>query len=240
VSVCSEDLADSGVSSGGVSSGGVSSGGVSSGGVSSGGGGDGGHDSHGGGDGGNGGNASSTSSAATLSCEGWIETRWRAQTLMQWAILYVPPQCKADVSVCSVHVNFHGCIDLEWAHRRAWSNHLSLNEYAQANDIIVLYPQAKGTYEGAGVGCWNWVSYDDDPLFDTRDGYEAGMVASLLSDLQAAVDGATTAAANTTPDEVSKEVLDSKEQEGAEAGTDPEAVAEGATKAAATAELTAA
>jgi len=92
----------------------------------------------------------------------------RTQTLMQWAILYVPKQCEADVTACKLHVNFHGCSSTEWASRRQWASELDLNEYAESNDMIIMYPQAKGNVNGAGVGCWNWVSYDDDPLFDTR------------------------------------------------------------------------
>ena len=44
---------------------------------------------------------------------------------------------------------------------------IGLNEWAEANEIVVVYPQAAGS-ASAGEGCWNWASYDDDPLFDTR------------------------------------------------------------------------
>ena len=68
--------------------------------------------------------------------------------------------------------------------------------------VSVPPPQAKGDprNKGAGAGCWNWMSYDDDPLFDTRQGYEIGMVANLVNDLQNAVDQATSAAS--PPEEV--------------------------------------
>ena len=55
------------------------------------------------------------------------------------------------------------------------------------------------------MGCWNWVSYDDDPLFDTRQGYEIGMVANMLNDLQHAVNKAVRADAAVTPAEVEEE-----------------------------------
>ena len=46
------------------------------------------------------------------------------------------------------------------------------------------------------------MSYDDDPLFDTRQGYEIGMVANLVNDLQNAVDQATSADVASPPEEV--------------------------------------
>jgi len=120
----------------------------------------------------------------------------RKQTLMHWAILYVPRQCEADVSRCSVHVNFHGCMQTSWKPRRDWVRRLDLNEYAEANDVIVVYPQAKGNADGQGVGCWNWYDYTVDKWFDTQYGYELGTVANLLNDLQRAVSGATKVARN--------------------------------------------
>ena len=65
----------------------------------------------------------------------------RTQTLMQWAILYVPKQCEADVTACKLHVNFHGCSSTKWASRRQWASELDLNEYAESNDMIIMYPQ---------------------------------------------------------------------------------------------------
>jgi len=107
-------------------------------------------------------------------------------TLMKYAIAYVPPRCEADVRRCKLHVNYHGCDDLNWKNRLRWVKHLDLLEYAQSNDLVVLFPQARGD-NAVGVGCWNWVSYEDDPYFDTQWGVQLGTVVRMAADLRSAL-----------------------------------------------------
>ena len=64
---------------------------------------------------------------------------------------------------------------------------IGLNEWAEANEMIVVYPQAAGS-ASAGEGCWNWASYDDDPLFDTKHGAELTTIVHLVNDLQGALE----------------------------------------------------
>ena len=97
--------------------------------------------------------------------------------------MYVPTGCKgARLQACRVHVNYHGCTDKSWPDRLVWVNNIDLNEYAEANDIIVVYPQAAGSVS-SGVGCWNWASYEDDPLFDTQHGVQLQTVVKLVDNL---------------------------------------------------------
>lgn len=65
-------------------------------------------------------------------------------------------------------------------------NHLDLNEYGEANDIIILYPQASGS-KATGNGCWNWGFQQDDTLFDTRESVQLKMVMNILADLPNAI-----------------------------------------------------
>ena len=65
-------------------------------------------------------------------------------------------------------------------------HNIQLNEYAEANDVVVVYPQAAGSRD-IGEGCFNWASYEDDPLFDTRLGVQLNTVINLLDDLRAAL-----------------------------------------------------
>ena len=37
--------------------------------------------------------------------------------------------------------------------------------------------------DAAGEGCFNWASYDDDPLFDTRRGTQLSTVVNLVNGL---------------------------------------------------------
>ena len=116
----------------------------------------------------------------------WPASRALRDTVMQWAIAYVPEACEARPSRCKLHVNYHGCIPPEWRGRLQWVRHLDLNEYAEANAIVVLYPQAQGSPQ-SGVGCWNWESYKDDPDFDTRRGCQLSMVMAMAADLDRAI-----------------------------------------------------
>lgn len=106
-----------------------------------------------------------------------------ASTLLQWAIVYVPSGCEGEqLARCARHINYHGCTDNTWSERLLWVDNIDLNEYAEANDIVVVYPQAAGSVE-SGVGCWNWASYEDDPLFDTKHGVQLQTILKLVDHL---------------------------------------------------------
>ena len=62
--------------------------------------------------------------------------------------------------------------------------------------------QARGDSAVGGAGCWNWVSYEDDPHFDTQRGFQIGTVANLLRDLPRAVGRAITSPSDRTPAQV--------------------------------------
>lgn len=89
-------------------------------------------------------------------------------------------------------VNYHGCTpnphnqsnhaDSSWSERLLWVRSIDLNNYAEANELLVVYPQAAGSAT-SGEGCFNWASYEDDPLFDTRLGVQLNTVLNMLADL---------------------------------------------------------
>lgn len=57
--------------------------------------------------------------------------------------LYVPTACSDTKTACSLHVAFHGCKqDLESIGNQ-YAVHAGYNEWAETNNIIVLYPYAK-------------------------------------------------------------------------------------------------
>lgn len=122
-------------------------------------------------------------------------------TVMEWMVAYVPDSCKAAPSQCKLHINYHGCSKPEWRQRIAWATGLDLNEYAEANDMIVLYPQAQGSHS-SGEGCWNWEAYGDDPDFDTREGKEMSMVMRIAANLTLAVKHALVSTDGKPPPEV--------------------------------------
>ena len=76
--------------------------------------------------------------------------------------LYVPPAC-ASGQRCKLHVSFHGCNQGYSQVGDQFFRRTALNEWADSNDIIVLYPQAVPTLSMNvvnGQGCWDWWGYD--------------------------------------------------------------------------------
>ena len=90
------------------------------------------------------------------------------------------------------------CGDRSWADRLVWVRNIQLNEYAEANCIVVVYPQAAGSVS-SGVGCWNWASYEDDPLFDTQHGMQLQTVLKLVDELPSALPAAHAVNSSDTP-----------------------------------------
>ena len=77
--------------------------------------------------------------------------------------VYVPASCAQDTE-CRVHVSFHGCNQGFTAVGDQFFRRTGLNEWADTNNIIVLYPQAVPNVTTAQVnnqGCWDWWGYDD-------------------------------------------------------------------------------
>lgn len=70
---------------------------------------------------------------------------------------YVPRSCQSGAS-CKLMVTLHGCYQYFGLVGNALMDKAYLNEYADTNDLIVLYPQAT-TMTGNPRGCWDWWGY---------------------------------------------------------------------------------
>lgn len=78
--------------------------------------------------------------------------------------VYVPQSCKAG-QPCRLHIAFHGCMQSASSLGTTFVDKAGVNEWADANNIVVLYPQAMPT-TGLGLptnpmGCWDWWGYND-------------------------------------------------------------------------------
>jgi poly(3-hydroxybutyrate) depolymerase len=69
---------------------------------------------------------------------------------------YVPRAC--DTGPCRLMVTLHGCYQYYGLVGNALLDKSYLNEYADTNNMIVLYPQAT-TMTGNPRGCWDWWGY---------------------------------------------------------------------------------
>ena len=110
---------------------------------------------------------------------------------------YIPASCDAGAK-CRVHVAFHGCLQYPDRIGDAYYKHAGYNEWADSNDLIVLYPQATASalppvYNPKG--CWDWWGYDD-PAYTTRNGRQMKAVKAMIDRLGAGYVASAPAAAS--------------------------------------------
>lgn len=73
---------------------------------------------------------------------------------------YVPAACAAQ-ELCKVHIALHGCKQMDASVGDAYYRHGGYNEWADTNNIIMVYPQTITTMLSNPNGCWDWWGYDD-------------------------------------------------------------------------------
>lgn len=75
------------------------------------------------------------------------------------AFAYVPASC-AKGAACRVHVAFHGCKQSAAVVQDDFYARTSYNDWADSNNIIVLYPQVNASNVPYNPqGCWDWYGY---------------------------------------------------------------------------------
>lgn len=108
------------------------------------------------------------------------------------AYVYIPAACNAGTTRCRVHVAFHGCQQgAETIGDRFYAG-AGYNPVADANNIIVLYPQANSSpvYPYNPQGCWDFWGYASVnpfiPDFYLKTGTQMAAVKAMLDRLGAA------------------------------------------------------
>ncbi len=83
----------------------------------------------------------------------------QAPSLGEYAIAYIPKACLQG-KACHLHMSLHGCRQNISEVGDAFFRHTGLNELAENNEFIVLYPQAiQAPWLGNPKGCWDWWGY---------------------------------------------------------------------------------
>ncbi len=77
--------------------------------------------------------------------------------LAQSGYVYIPANCAAG-EACRLHISFHGCRQHVNAVGDAYITQTGLNNYADTNSLVVLYPQATASAANPH-GCWDWWGY---------------------------------------------------------------------------------
>ena len=117
-----------------------------------------------------------------------------ANGLWHTGYLYVPRACEAGAApACRLMVALHGCLQSAEVLGAEFYTKIGLNEWADTNGIVVLYPQAHATtlselsaqnalapFNTNPNGCWNWWGYGSDNQFLTRQGAQVGAIWSMV------------------------------------------------------------
>lgn len=110
--------------------------------------------------------------------------RGRRSSMDDSAYAYVPAACREQS--CAVHVVFHGCLQGASEVGERFYRHAGYNEFADANAMIVLYPQVMAS-KGVPAnpkGCWDFWGYSSEhpamPDFQTRQAPQMAAVMAML------------------------------------------------------------
>ncbi|MCE1183892.1 MAG: hypothetical protein LWW81_16545 [Rhodocyclales bacterium] len=113
--------------------------------------------------------------------------------------LYVPAACNSG-QACRLHIAFHGCQQQAGQIGTAFVEKAGFNEWADANRIVVLYPQTTATVAPPATpfnpqGCWDWWGYNDygwsmTGHYATQDGDQIAAVWRMAQRLAAGSSGA--------------------------------------------------
>ena len=99
--------------------------------------------------------------------------------------VYIPASCAAASAVCRIHLALHGCLQNAQKVGDQFATGTGLNQWADTNDIIVLYPQIECTNEVGGNPecCWDWWGYlstEDKSNYDTKAGTQMHAILSMM------------------------------------------------------------
>jgi len=103
-----------------------------------------------------------------------------AAEMLQQAYLYVPASC-AGGATCGVHVALHGCAQSSAYVGDAFAAGAGFNEWADANALLILYPQVASSKIAPmnPNGCWDWWGYTGED-YATRDGAQIKVIKATL------------------------------------------------------------
>jgi hypothetical protein len=101
-------------------------------------------------------------------------------SLAATGFLYVPARCGQGMQ-CRLHIAFHGCRQGEEFVGESFVREAGYNAWAEANDLVVLYPQARRSWllPLNPEGCWDWWGYAD-PDYATRRGTQVSAIRNMV------------------------------------------------------------
>ena len=100
--------------------------------------------------------------------------------------LYVPASCSGSAPGCGLHLALHGCGQTIADIGKTFVEDAGYNRWADANRLIVLYPQIKktdGLFSDNPQGCWDWWGYTGAGWVDQR-GIQLRAIVAMVNRLK--------------------------------------------------------
>lgn len=111
----------------------------------------------------------------------WVDS---LSSLDDFGYLYLPTKCQSSNAVCRLHISLHGCEQTQDLIGNDYATKTGLNDWAEANDIIVVYPYAKRSPSVPlnPNGCWDWWGYTN-AYYATNRGKQMRFIRNLIAAL---------------------------------------------------------
>ncbi|KAH3759265.1 polyhydroxybutyrate depolymerase [Pelomyxa schiedti] len=106
-------------------------------------------------------------------------------SLGETGYMYVPSGCQDGITPCRLTFVFHGCAQTISDINDEFYMHSGVNEWAETNNIIVVYPQAARSISSPANpnGCWDWWGYTNSvtkDLYATNEGPQIMFIRNIL------------------------------------------------------------
>ncbi|WJG08040.1 PHB depolymerase family esterase [Aliiglaciecola sp. LCG003] len=103
-----------------------------------------------------------------------------ASTLAKTGYAYVPNSCSQGEQ-CTLHMSFHGCNQNAEAVDQQFIQQNGLNNWADSNHMVVLYPQTRASMMMPlnPQGCWDWWGYTGEN-YATKSGKQIQAVENIV------------------------------------------------------------
>jgi len=112
------------------------------------------------------------------------QTPFSGDSFQSSGYVYVPTACQTG-SLCSLHVAFHGCTQNTLSSNIGldFVSYAGYNTWAEANNIIILYPQVQESTLNPEA-CWDWWGYSGSN-YATKSGSQMVAVKAMVDTIMA-------------------------------------------------------
>jgi len=124
-----------------------------------------------------------TSQILTFSQASYSKVSVEYISLSTVGYLYVPKNCQSGAVECKLHIFFHGCLQTADLIGTVLIQNSGLNTWAEANNIIVVYPQTtNSSFPYNPKACWDWWGYTG-PQYATQLASQISFIENVINAL---------------------------------------------------------